>query len=144
DDFQGDDLGESGDDFGLDLSEGTPAPLSRSGPKPVPLISSPELLSPAAPPTSPPTGATPLPPEPGTRSPVPGPPPGLFEEPTVVATVSRTTGEVILTPAPGPGARGPVPGPLRPATTGAIPLPSAGTPPPIRPLVATSPVPGPR
>src|SRR5262249_56907508 len=34
DDFQGDDLGESGDDFGLELSERTPAPLSRSRPKP--------------------------------------------------------------------------------------------------------------
>jgi len=144
DDFQGDDLGESGDDFGLELSEGTPAPLRRSGPKPVPVISSPELLSPAAAATSPTTGAIPLPPDHGTRSPVPGPPPGLFEEPTVVATVSRTAGVVILTPAPGPGTTSPVPGPLRPATTGAIPLPPAGTPPPIRPLVATSPVPGPR
>ena len=139
DDFQGDDLGESGDDFGLELSEGTPAPLRRSGPKPV--ISAPELLSPTAGSTSQTTGAIPLPPDLGRRSPVPGPPPGLFQEPTVVG-LSRTTGAIPLTPDPPPGARSPVPGPIRPATTGAIPLPPAGTPPPVAPLV--SPVPGPR
>jgi hypothetical protein len=139
DDFQGDDLGQSGDDFGIELSEGdAPPPLSRSGPKPLPVLTAQELLSPAAAATSPTTGAIPLPPEPGT------PPPGLFQEPTVVATVTRDSGVVILTPAPGPGARSPVPAPLRPATTGAVPLPPVGTPPPVAPLVATSPVPGPR
>ncbi|HZW90500.1 MAG TPA: tetratricopeptide repeat protein, partial [Myxococcaceae bacterium] len=140
DDFQGDDLGESGDDFGLELSEGTPASLSRSGPKPV--LTAPELLSPAAAATSQTTGAIPLPPELVRMSPVPGPPPGLFQEPTVVTPAPRTTGAIPLTPAPAPGVMSPVPGSLRPATTGAIPLPPAGTPPPIRPLV--SPVPGPR
>jgi hypothetical protein len=141
DDFQGDDLGQSGDDFGIELSEeNTSPPLSGSGPKPVPVLTAAELVSPSAAATSPTTGAIPLPPEPGTRSPVPGPPPGLFEEPTVVATVSRESGVVILTPAPAPvpGARSPVHGPLRPATTGAIPLPPVGTPPPVPPLAATS------
>jgi hypothetical protein len=142
-DFQGNDLGESGDDFGLELSEErTPPPLSRSGPKPVPVLSPQELLSPAAAATSPTTGAIPLPPEPGARSPVPGPPPGLFDDPTVLATVSRASGVIILTPAPAPGGSSPVPGTLRPATTGAIPLPSVATPPPVAPLV--SPLPGPR
>jgi hypothetical protein len=141
DDFQGDDMGESGDDFGLELSEGTPAPLSRSGPKPVPVLSRPELVSPAAAASSPTTGAIPLPPEPGMRSPVPGPPPGLFQEPTVV---SRTPGVMLRPPAMAPGATSPVPGALRPATTGAIPLPPLATPPPIRPLFSPSPVPGPR
>ena len=139
DDFQGDDLGESGDDFGLELSEETPAPLRRSGPKAMPVVSAPEPLSPAATATSPTTGAIPLPPELGSRSPVPGPLPGFFQEPTVV---SRTTGAFALTPAPAPGGRSPVPGPLRSVTTGAIPLPAVGTPPPIAPLI--SPVPGPR
>jgi hypothetical protein len=144
DDFQGDDMGESGDDFGLELSDGTPAPLSGSGRRPV--LSTPELVSPAAAAASQTTGAIPLPPELGARSPVPGPPPppGPFEEPTVVAGLSRTTGAIPLTPALVSGATSPVPGVLRPATTGAIPLPPAGTPPPIRPLPSVSPVPGPR
>lgn len=138
-DFEGDDLGQSGDDFGFELSEeDTPPPLSQSGPKPVPVLTPQELLSPAAAATSLTTGAIPLPPEPVT------PPPGLFQEPTVVATVSRVSGVVILTPAPGPGAGSPLPVNVRPATTGAIPLPPVGTPPPVAPLVATSPVPGPR
>lgn len=141
-DFQGDDMGESGDDFGLDLSEGTPAPLSRSGRRPV--LSRPELVSPAAAASSPTTGAIPLPPEPGARSPVPGAQAGLFEEPTVVAGPSRTMGAIPLTPAFASGATSPVPGALRPATTGAIPLPPVGTPPPIRPLPSAAPVPGPR
>jgi hypothetical protein len=141
DEFQGDDMGESGDDFGLELSEGTPAALSRSGPKPVPVLTKPELVSPAAAASSLTTGAIPLPPEPGVHSPVPGPPPGLFQEPTVV---SRTPGVMPRPAVLAPGASSPVPGPLRPATTGAIPLPSLPTPPPIRPLFAASPIPGPR
>ena len=144
DDFQGDDMGESGDDFGLELSDGTPSPLSRSGRRPVPVLSRPELVSPAAAASSPTTGAIPLPAEPGGRNPVPGPLPGLFEEPTVVAGPSRTTGAIPLPPDIAPGATSPVPGALRPATTGAIPLPPAATPPPIRPLPTASPVPGPR
>jgi len=139
--FQGDDMGESGDDFGLELSEGTPAPLSRSGQKPLPVLSRPELVSPAAAASSPTTGAIPLPPEPGVHSPFPGPPPGLFQKPTVI---SRTPGVMPRPPAMAPGATSPAPNALRPATTGAIPLPPLATPPPIRPLFAASPVPGPR
>jgi len=112
--FQGDDLGQSGDDFGLELSEGTPAPLSRSGPQPVPVLSPAELLSPAAIASSPTTGAIPLPPEPGLLSPLPAAPPG--PNPFSVAAAS--------------GASSPVPGSLRPATTGAIPLPPFATPAP--------------
>ena len=131
DDFQGDDMGESGDDFGLELSEGTPAPLSRSGPRPVPVLSRPELVSPAAAASSPTTGAIPLPPE----------PPGLFQEPTV----SRARrGPFRMPPAIAPGETSPVPGALRPTTTGAIPLPPRPRPRPIRPLLSASPVPGPR
>ena len=137
-DFEGDDMGESGDDFGLELSEGTPAPLSRSGPKPAPVLSRPELVSPAAAASSQTTGAIPLPPEPGAHSPIPGP----LQE--AVANLSRTTGAIPLPPAVAPGATSPVPGPLRPATTGAFPLPPLPTPPPVRPLVSTSPIPGPR
>ena len=133
--FQGDDLGQSGDDFGFELSEGTPAPLSRSGPKPIPVLSPGELLSPEAASSSQTTGAIPLPPELGARSPVPGPGPFLGTTPP---------------PLPVPGARSPLPGPPRgtppprPTTTGAIPLPPLGTPPPLRPLGAASPAPGPR
>ena len=148
--FQGDDLGQSGDDFGLELSEGTPAPLSRSGPKPLPILSPAELLSPAAATSSPTTGAIPLPPEPDARSPVPGPPPGLFQEKTVVTGPPRVTGGTPLAPAVA-GAHSPIPGPVagtpqpRPATTGAIPLPPIslppmGTPPSILSLAAASPV----
>src|SRR5262249_40371794 len=76
--FQGDDLGESGDDFGLELSESTPGPLRRSGPKPLPVLSPADLLSPAAAASSPTTGAIPLPPEPGVPSPLPSAPPAAF------------------------------------------------------------------
>ncbi|HET9034989.1 MAG TPA: hypothetical protein VFN45_02250 [Myxococcaceae bacterium] len=115
--FQGDDLGQSGDDFGLELSEGTPATLSRSGPKPVPVLSPAELLSPAAAASSLTTGAILLPPDPGIPSPLPAEPPGA--NPFSVAAAS--------------GAGSPVPGSLRPATTGAIPLPPFATPAPARP-----------
>jgi hypothetical protein len=125
--FGGDDLGESGDDFGLELSEGTPPPLRRSGPKPLPVLSRAEPLSPGAAASSPTTGAIPLPPlsEPGGRSPVPAP---LLSEPTA-AGPSRTTGAIPLPP-------GGTPSPMRP--------PHAGTPPPIsraEPGRASGPVP---
>jgi hypothetical protein len=119
--FGGDDLGESGDDFGLELSDGTPPPLRRSGPRPLPLISQAEPLSPAAAGLSRTTGAIPLPPlgEPSRRSPIPGPP-GSLPEPTFVAGS----------------------GPSR--TTGAIPLPPAGTPAPMPPSLSVAPPPLPR
>ncbi len=129
-DFQGDDLGESGDDFGLELSESTPAPLARSGPKPVPVLSPAELLSPAAAGSSLTTGAIPLPPELGALSPLPGPPPALFQEQTVVTGPPRDTGPNPFSAASASAAGSPVPGSLRPATTGAIPLPPFGTPAP--------------
>jgi hypothetical protein len=128
--FQGDDLGESGDDFGLELSENTPAPLRRSGPKPVPVLSPAELLSPTAAASSPTTGAIPLPPEPGVPSPLPSAPPALFQEQTVVTAPPRDTGPNPFSAAAASGAGSPVPGSLPPATTGAIPLTPFGTPAP--------------
>ena len=132
-DFEGDDFGESGDDFGLEVSEGTPAPLSRSGPKPVG-PSPPEWAGTAE--TAGPsrtTGAIPLPPAvlPGVGSPLPSPGP-----PELIPPTSRTTGAILLPPAMVPGSTSPVPGPTsfaqsgepRPATTGAIPLPPAVAP----------------
>ncbi len=129
DDFQGDDFGESGDDFGLELSEGTPSPLGRSGPKPV----RPPPPEPAPTEPSRTTGAIPLPPANEPLAPV----------------ASRTTGAIPLPPFP--GSTSPVPGPApvaqagepRPATTGAIPLPPAVaplhlTPSPLAPLAGPS------
>jgi hypothetical protein len=138
--FGGDDLGESGDDFGLELSDGTPPLLRRSGPRPLPVLSQAEPLSPAAAGTSPTTGAIPLPPlpEPGGRSPLPAPSPGGLLEPAFVAAVgpSRTTGAIPLppvgTPAPMPPSLSAAPPPLPRAgpgrTSGPVPLPPAVAP----------------
>ncbi|HVP59640.1 MAG TPA: tetratricopeptide repeat protein [Myxococcaceae bacterium] len=144
-DFGGDDFGESGDDFGLELSGGTPAPLSRSGPRPVPGAGPPPPEPTAAEPSRT-TGAIPLPPAlvPGARSPVPG-----REPPELVQTAggapgsvpSRTTGAIPLPPAVAPVPGTPAPLPLgmahasRPGvgtepsrSTGPVPLPPAAVP----------------
>ncbi len=127
-DFQGDDLGESGDDFGLELMEGTPARQGRSGAEAVPSRT---------------TGAIPLPSAlgPGATGPVLGPPPPApAREPTPAegSVPPRTTGPVPLppavaplhaTPAPATPSRARVAGPDATAepsrTTGPVPLPAA-------------------
>ncbi|HZX41539.1 MAG TPA: hypothetical protein VFE93_06845, partial [Myxococcaceae bacterium] len=102
-DFEGDDLGESGDDFGLELSEGTPSPLGRSGPRPS-IAPAPEAGDAPTGEPSRTTGAIPLPPSPvpGWRSPVPGPGPRELLQPSD-AGLSRTTGAIPLPPSPVPG-----------------------------------------
>jgi hypothetical protein len=115
-DFQGDDLGKSGEDFGMEFSEPVGAqPAHGSG----------QSLT---------TGAIPLPPAFALAGPAPGP-----------DEASRTTGAIPLPPAFAFAAPGPGPSADEPSrTTGAIPLPPVvapvrGTPPPAAaPLFGTT------
>ncbi len=116
-DFQGDDLGQSGEDFGIDLSEPVgEQPAHGSAPSRT-------------------TGAIPLPPAFALAAPAPGP-----------DAPSRTTGAIPLPSAFDVAAPGPAPSVDEPSrTTGAIPLPPVvapvrGTPPPAAPpLFGTTP-----
>ena len=157
DDFQGDDLGKSGEDFGLELSElaepevAAPvlqlgegsAPSPTTGPIPLPPALAPAAQGPEQRAGRGPAGMSPVP------GPLPAPPP-----PVARAEPSRTTGAIPLPPAmtplhgtPAPRA-GALATPGRPraepsGTPGPVPLPGAAVP-RTTPTPAAAPTPPPR
>ena len=148
-DFQGDDLGQSGDDFGLELMEGTPSRTTGAIPLPSALAAAP--TAPAREPTPAqgtvpprPTGPVPLPPAVAPLHPTPAPaPPSRAREagPDPRPEPSRTPGPIPLPAArERPAAAAPDPSPAQEPVPWSMPA-SGGAAPPPTPSKAVGPVP---